>query len=190
MKFFDNDAKLSNSSIVFFNESNEFDGNGKKIDVSVLDKKVEEICSTKKIWSPEYNFSLEDYVNELKNQPQKPKVNNGKVLLLRSFKMGDEPALGKKLLLGFFSNLLNYNEVPAKIIVVGTAYSLTTGVGEGSDPRFIDMFKKLEEKGCEIVTCITCVDHFGVSDQLKVGRLGNAKENVDLFMTRDVVTLT
>lgn len=197
MKCFELDNKIKKvaSSIVLYNsETNEdLSGTGKKLTVSELEQNVEEMLKTKKIWSPEFNFSLEDYLADLKattTTTQKAKINPDKIFLLSSFKMGDEPQLGKKLLLGFFQNLLNYHELPNKIIIVGTAYSLTTGVGEGADPKFIEIFKKFEEKGTEIVTCITCIEHFSVVDQLKVGRIGNAKENVELFMSKNVVTLT
>ena len=33
--------------------------------------------------------------------------------------------------------------------------------------------KELEQKGCEILVCGTCLNFFGIADQLKIGTVSN-----------------
>lgn len=75
--------------------------------------------------------------------------------------------------------------VPAKIIFLNAGIFLTT---EGSP--YVDLLGALEERGTEIVSCITCLTYFDRMEKVVVGRPGDMKgTTADLMAYPKVVTL-
>ena len=80
---------------------------------------------------------------------------------------GDE-ALGKILLKGFLFALTQQETLPKTILFYNSGAFVTC---EGS--ASLEDLKKLEEQGVEILTCGTCLNHYGLTDSLKVGEVTN-----------------
>ncbi|ERL07205.1 selenium metabolism protein YedF [Olsenella profusa DSM 13989] len=76
--------------------------------------------------------------------------------------------LGKQLLKGFIYALAQLDDPPATVLLYNGGAHVSC---EGSDS--LEDLKALEDRGTEILTCGTCLDHYGIADKLKVGGVTN-----------------
>lgn len=104
-----------------------------------------------------------------------------KTLFLKSDKVG-EGELGAKLIVGFLKSILELPKLPKRIVCVNQAVLLTTA--DESAP-IMEVLKALEAKGVEIYSCGVCLEFFGVSDKLKVGKIGNAFGTIEMLFGGD-----
>ena len=100
-----------------------------------------------------------------------------KTLFLKSDKVG-EGELGAKLIVGFLKSTLELPKLPRRIVCVNQAVLLTTA--DESAP-IMEVLKALEAKGVEIFSCGVCLEYFGVTDKLKVGKIGNAFGTIEML---------
>ncbi len=89
-----------------------------------------------------------------------------KILFLKDNKIG-KGELGKKLMTGMLSALLEQDVLPSKIICVNKGVFLTT-----KNKTTITALKKLINKGVEVHSCGACLEHYEL--KLKVGEVANA----------------
>lgn len=109
-----------------------------------------------------------------------------KTLFLKSNKVG-EGELGAKLIVGFLMSMLELPKLPKRIICVNEAVYLTTA--DEAMP-ITEVLKKIEAKGVEIYSCGVCLEFYGVTDKLKVGKIGNAYGTIEmLFGGEGTITL-
>ncbi|WP_322152827.1 sulfurtransferase-like selenium metabolism protein YedF [Paratractidigestivibacter sp.] len=80
---------------------------------------------------------------------------------------GDDE-LGHKLIKGFIFSLTQLDELPATMLFYNGGARLTC---EGS--ASLEDLKNLADAGVEILTCGTCLDHYGLSEKLAVGEVTN-----------------
>ena len=80
---------------------------------------------------------------------------------------GDDE-LGHKLMKAFIFAVTQQEELPATMLFYNGGAKLTV---EGSP--VLDDLRGLAEQGVEILTCGTCLDHYGIKDQLAVGEVTN-----------------
>ena len=80
---------------------------------------------------------------------------------------GDE-ALGRVLLKGFLFALTQQEKLPRTLLFYNGGASVTC---EGS--ASLEDLHKLEALGVEILTCGTCLNHYGIADKLRVGQVTN-----------------
>lgn len=91
------------------------------------------------------------------------------VVVLASDKMGEgDEVLGKMLMKGFIFALTQLDEKPGKILLFNHGAKLSC---KGSDS--LKDLTALEEGGTEILTCGTCLNHYGLEEQLSVGEVTN-----------------
>ncbi len=76
--------------------------------------------------------------------------------------------LGKNLLKGFIYAVSQLEVLPKTMLFYNGGAHLTA---EGSDS--LEDLKAMEEHGVEILTCGTCLNHYGLSDKLAVGSVTN-----------------
>jgi len=100
-----------------------------------------------------------------------------KTLFLKSDKVG-EGELGSKLIVGFLKSTLELPKLPRRIVCVNQAVLLTTA---DEHAPITEVLKALEAKGVEIYSCGVCLEFFGVSDKLKVGKIGNAFGTIEML---------
>lgn len=86
---------------------------------------------------------------------------------------GDDD-LGAKLMRGFLRTLIDCPPRPWRIIFINSGVKLTTVDEEASEAVSL-----LEEKGAEILSCGTCLQHFGLEEKLRVGRSTNMFEVIE-----------
>lgn len=91
------------------------------------------------------------------------------VVVLASDKMGEgDEKLGHILMKGFIYALTEQDELPQTILLYNSGAYLST---ESSDS--IADLKFLESQGVEVLTCGTCLNHYGLADKLAVGSVTN-----------------
>ena len=105
-------------------------------------------------------------------------LRNDLLVVIDSSGLGDgEPDLGEKLMKAFLIVLLESGDLPARIISMNSGVFLTT---DGSP--VLDILKRYEEQGTEILSCGTCLEYYGRRDRLCVGRPTNMRETVDALL--------
>ena len=91
------------------------------------------------------------------------------VVAIASDKMGEgAEELGKTLLKAFVFSLTQQDKLPKTILFYNGSAHLTC---EGSP--MLDDLKALEAEGVEILTCGTCLNFYGLTEQLAVGGVTN-----------------
>jgi len=91
------------------------------------------------------------------------------LVVISSNKMGEgSEELGEALLKGFLFALSQQDELPAAILFYNGGAKMTV---EGS--ASLEDLKAMEEAGVEILTCGTCLNHYGLTDKLAVGQVTN-----------------
>ncbi len=101
-------------------------------------------------------------------------VNKGLLLVLKSSIVGDcEPDLGLKLVTLFLDMLIETENIPSRIICMGTGVYLTT-VGS----PVVKQLNKFVEAGTEVLSCGTCLEYYGRKEKLIIGAPTNMKETV------------
>ena len=86
---------------------------------------------------------------------------------------GDD-TLGKTLMKGFLYAVSQLPQPPETMLFYNGGAFLTT---EGSES--LEDLRRLEEKGTEILTCGTCLNHYGLTEKLAVGKVTNMYEIVE-----------
>lgn len=105
-------------------------------------------------------------------------LNKDLLLVIDSSGLGDgEPDLGERLMKAFLNVLLEGGDLPAKLICMNSGIFLTT---EGSP--VLEILKRYEEEGTEILSCGTCLDYYGRKETLRVGRPTNMRETVQALL--------
>ncbi len=110
---------------------------------------------------------------------------NGKILLLSSEGIGyGEDMLGYQILATMLESLEKGPDRPAAIICWNTAVKL---VAEGSPlaPRF----KRLQERGVDILLGKLCVGECELNGKIAVGKEATMDEILDLILHNEVVNL-
>ncbi|MBL7052988.1 MAG: sulfurtransferase-like selenium metabolism protein YedF [Candidatus Marinimicrobia bacterium] len=104
-------------------------------------------------------------------------------LCLNSDKMGEgDQELGKKLLVSFLKNLAK-SDIQIDIIgCVNSGVFLTT-----AENPALKHLRTLEEKGAQIASCITCLEHYNLKNNLLIGGIGTMEQSVQMMATADRV---
>ena len=90
--------------------------------------------------------------------------------------------LGKVLIKGFLYALGQQDQLPQTILFYNGGASLTC---EGS--ASLEDLKSLEAQGVEIMTCGTCLDFYGLTQQLRVGEVTNMYAIAEKLTGADLV---
>jgi selenium metabolism protein YedF len=86
---------------------------------------------------------------------------------------GDDD-LGIKLMRGFLRTWIDVTPKPWRMIFINSGVKLTT-----TDDEAVDAISLLEEKGVEVLSCGTCLQHFGLEAKLRVGKATNMYEVIE-----------
>lgn len=101
--------------------------------------------------------------------PQEQASNGKFVILITNDKIGtgaDE--LGEVLMKSYLYTLTEVEPRPKKLIFINNGVKLNC---KGSDS--IESIQKLEELGVEVLSCGTCLDYYGLKEELQVGCVSN-----------------
>jgi len=99
----------------------------------------------------------------------KPARVGGLVVLIGGDELGrGAEELGRTLMKGFIYSLKELEETPSAVIFINRGAYLTA---EGSNA--IADIKALAESGTEVLTCGTCANYYGLTDNIVVGSVTN-----------------
>jgi selenium metabolism protein YedF len=91
------------------------------------------------------------------------------VVILSDNRMGrGDDALGDVLIRSFIHTLLQLKPLPAAIICYNAGVKLAA-----RDSAVLDDLQQLEKAGTDILVCGTCVNYFGLGDQVAAGHISN-----------------
>lgn len=97
---------------------------------------------------------------------------------------GDK-VLGKKIIGAFFKKIWAREDKPTHIVLYNSGVNLLTKKGE-----VLDALTGLSDSGVEILGCGTCIDAYGISDDIMVGTVSNMEDIVSAMEAADkVITL-
>jgi sulfur relay (sulfurtransferase) complex TusBCD TusD component (DsrE family) len=109
-------------------------------------------------------------------------MNKNTMALFTRFGMGDAPAELQKKLATTFLTLVSQGAPPGVIAFYGEGVKLTC---EGSP--VLDLLRALSEKGVRLIICQTCLDFFGLREQVRVGIIGGMGDIVAAMNGADQV---
>ena len=113
-----------------------------------------------------------------------PKVENGdEVIAIMSNRMGTgNDELGGVLIKSYLFALNECTPMPKAVVFLNGGVELTT-----NNKACVEHIKSLEEKGVEILSCGTCLDYYGLKEELKVGSITNMYTIVELMKSASKV---
>lgn len=125
--------------------------------VQIIDRKESENC----------------YVVTLINKPiqpkQPPKTEQNTIVVLSSETMGKgDEVLGRLLMKGFVYALTETEQLPNTILLYNSGAKLAVHGAET-----VPDLQLMEEQGVAVLVCGTCLNHYGLSEQLAVGSVTN-----------------
>ena len=94
---------------------------------------------------------------------------------------GDED-LGRRLMLKFLAQIAAQPDKPGVIAFYNAAVRLLVA---GSP--VVEVLRALDRDGVDLIACGTCVEHFGIRDQLAVGRISDMREIVSSMVACEKV---
>ena len=101
-----------------------------------------------------------------------PAADGGIVAVISSSCRGQgDDTLGKLLMKGFVYALSQQEQLPRTVLLYNGGAFLSC---EGSDS--VEDLRELEAQGVEILTCGTCLNHYGLEGKLQVGGVTNMYE--------------
>ncbi len=96
-------------------------------------------------------------------------VRNDYVVCLKSKRMGEGDAdLGKLLMETFVENLKLQDHLPTHVVMYNDGVKLAM-----KESPVCSSLSELEELGCRIMLCGTCIDHYGLQYEIGVGMISN-----------------
>ncbi len=123
------------------------------------------------LFTVEENGALENQVQEPETAQESCPCGNRRnvVVAVSSSRMGEgDEQLGNTLMKAFLYALTQQDELPQTILFYNGGARLTC-----EDSPAIEDLKQLESEGVEILTCGTCLDYYGLKEQLRVGGVTN-----------------
>ena len=106
-----------------------------------------------------------------------------KVIVISANQMGSgSEELGKTLLKGFLYAVTQQEELPKTMLFYNSGVYMTC-----EDSPSLEDLKSLEAQGANIMSCGTCLNYYGLTDQLKVGSVTNMYDIVETMEQADSI---
>ncbi|MCL2353329.1 MAG: hypothetical protein FWC69_01715 [Defluviitaleaceae bacterium] len=91
--------------------------------------------------------------------------------------MGKDESIGKVFLSNFLNSLSGAATCPEYIILYNSAVKIAC-----QNDFDIENLKMLEARGTKILLCGTCVKHYDIESQIKIGTISNIHEITQVMM--------
>ncbi|KAF0091739.1 MAG: SirA3 [Fusobacteria bacterium] len=105
-------------------------------------------------------------------------VDEEVVVLIKTSLFGEgDPKLGNILMKSFLVSLLESDKKVKALIFMNSGVELTT-----KNLEIVEVLKAFEEKGTVIYSCGTCLDFYGLKEDLKIGLITNMYSSVELLV--------
>jgi selenium metabolism protein YedF len=96
------------------------------------------------------------------------------MLIIGTDSLGKDEELGKKLMKGFLDTMKVYKQLQYTMFFLNAGVKLTT-VNEET----VAVMKDIADLGVEIYSCGTCLKHYNIESELKVGNRGTTNQIVE-----------
>jgi selenium metabolism protein YedF len=96
------------------------------------------------------------------------------LLVVGTDTMGKEEELGRILMKAYFETMKTYRQIPHTIFFLNAGVKLTT-----TSADIWTVLKEIETMGVEIYSCGTCLKHYNLESELKVGHRGTTNHIVE-----------
>ena len=103
-----------------------------------------------------------------------PSAEKDLLLVVGTDTMGKEEELGKILMKAYFETMKTYKQFPRTIFFLNDGVKLTT-----INTDIWPILKEIEAMGVEMYSCGTCLKHYGLETELKVGHRGTTNHIVE-----------
>jgi selenium metabolism protein YedF len=114
------------------------------------------------------------------SEPAPPFARTGPAILLSSDRLGQgDDELGRLLMTLFLRTLAQLPSQPAVLALMNGGVKLALVDSETLAP-----LQAVANQGVKVMVCGTCLDFFGVRDQLRVGTVSNMYELAEVLMAR------
>ncbi len=101
-----------------------------------------------------------------------------KVVFVNSERIGEgDDDLGARLMASLLYSLARSERKPDVLVFMNGGVRLTC-----SGSRALDDIRLFAADGVRVYSCGTCLDFFGIKDQLAVGEVGNMNDTAAMFM--------
>lgn len=129
------------------------------------------------------NFQTCELSENLKSEVEEQRI----AVLVGTDRMGSgDDVLGNRLIYNFISTLKEMGTELWRLIFLNGGVKLTV---EGSE--CLSALKELQENGTQIMVCGTCLNHFGILEQKKVGETTNMLDIVTALQLADkIISIT
>ena len=104
------------------------------------------------------------------------------MIIIGTDSLGRDEELGKKLMKGFLDTMKVYKQLPHTMFFLNAGVKLTT-VNEET----VSVLKEIADLGVEIYSCGTCLKHYNLEPELKVGNRGTTNHIVEGMQDFDKV---
>ena len=112
-----------------------------------------------------------------------PAAQKKTVVVISADHMGEgDEELGRILMKGFIFALTQQEHLPSTILFYNGGARLTC-----EDSASLEDLKNLASLGVEILTCGTCLNHYGLTDKLAVGDVTNMYVITEKQMQADLI---
>jgi selenium metabolism protein YedF len=109
--------------------------------------------------------------------------NSSTVILITRNGMGEGPQeLQHRLIATYLKLLLENNDLPAAIAF----YTEGVRLAAAGSP-VLDQLRALENKGVHLVLCSTCLNYYGLQEQVQVGIVGGMTDILEAQLKADKV---
>lgn len=109
-----------------------------------------------------------------------PIRTEGNIVFVTHDAVGESSVLGYRLMQGLLNTIANAGRLPRRIVFVNRGVFLTCR----DDPvDVIEPLRRMQQAGVEIHSCGTCLEHFGLQQELRVGQVGNMASTVDALLS-------
>lgn len=96
-----------------------------------------------------------------------------------------DPGLGEKLLANFFRLLADGATVPITVFLMNSGVRLAT-----TGSPVLASLGKLQSRGTEVLSCQTCIDFFGLQQEVRVGLVAGMADFLELAARHRVLTIS
>lgn len=103
-----------------------------------------------------------------------PEAEKDLLLVVGTDTMGKEEELGKILMKAYFETMKTYKQIPHTIFFLNAGVKLTT-----TNADIYPVLREIEGMGVEMYSCGTCLKHYGLESELKVGHRGTTNHIVE-----------
>ena len=115
------------------------------------------------------SLPINDVSSVIQSSATHKDTTSNNIVVISSEFMGDgDSVLGSALMKGFIYSLTQLDSPPSSIILYNSGVKLAI-----ANSKSLEDLKFLEDNGCEVVSCGTCLNHYELTNELGVGSVTN-----------------